>query len=271
MQFTQRRIRNFAFLLGAIVCIALALWWQQESLRNSAFTSGYILIGSLFFLASYNIFKKLPFLPLGSSRTWMQLHIYVGLGSIALFMMHVQFKIPNGMFETMLAGLYMTVAGSGLYGLYITRTIPKKLTAVQDEVIFEKIPDIRQNVAVQARSLVLSTAGSSQVFVDYYKQHLIQFFEAPRSVWYYMFPSGTLRRKHQTNVKDMHRYLRENEQETCTSLMELIGKKDDLDFHHALQGRLKLWLFLHVGFTYALLLTAVLHGVMAHAFDGGMR
>jgi hypothetical protein len=49
----------------------------------------------------------------------------------------------------------------------------------------------------------------------------------------------------------------------------LIRRKDDLDFHEARQGLLKLWLFVHIGLTCALVLGATLHGILAHAFDGG--
>jgi hypothetical protein len=43
-----------------------------------------------------------------------------------------------------------------------------------------------------------------------------------------------------------------------------------LDFQAAMQWRLKMWLFAHIGLTYPLLMLAVLHGWLAHLFDGGL-
>jgi hypothetical protein len=52
-------------------------------------------------------------------------------------------------------------------------------------------------------------------------------------------------------------------------LFSLVRRKDDLDFHDARQKILKLWLFGHIGLTYALVLLALVHGLLAHAFGGG--
>ena len=44
--------------------------------------------------------------------------------------------------------------------------------------------------------------------------------------------------------------------------------KDQLDFHQAMQGLLKGWLFVHIPLTYALLLFALVHLVLVYAFSG---
>jgi hypothetical protein len=49
----------------------------------------------------------------------------------------------------------------------------------------------------------------------------------------------------------------------------LIRRRDDLDFHSALQWRLKVWLFVHIGLTYPLVALACFHGWLAQLFDGG--
>ena len=70
-------------------------------------------------------------------------------------------------------------------------------------------------------------------------------------------------------MQDLRRYLCDAEQVGCERLVALVRRKDDLDFHDARQKTLKLCLFAHIGLTYALLLLAILHGVLAHAFRGG--
>ena len=71
-------------------------------------------------------------------------------------------------------------------------------------------------------------------------------------------------------IRDLQRYCSQEEQQTAWRLADLVRKKDDLDYHEAQQWKLKVWLFAHVGLTYSLLVIATVHGIMAHAFAGGV-
>src|SRR6266550_585584 len=85
----------------------------SRTLSNYAYFTGWILFAAMVFLTIYNARKKLPFLPLGSSESWLQVHIYVGFFTVVLFLIHLNFRIPSGWFEITLAGLYFLVTGSG--------------------------------------------------------------------------------------------------------------------------------------------------------------
>jgi hypothetical protein len=200
----------------------------------------------------------------------MQLHIYVGLSTFAIFGFHVAWQVPNGGLELLLATLYLTVALSGVFGLYQTRMAPARLTAVGEEVIFENISALRHAVATQARSLVLTASRSSDVLAKVYINRLSPFFEQPRSLAYLLCPTGRYRRTLVAELQDLDRYLSNEQRAHRSRLCELVQQKDDLDFHFAIQGRLKIWLFAHVGLTYSLLIISILHAVMAHAFAGGL-
>ena len=262
-------------LLFALVMVAITAWWRYEwlTLRPHAFTSGGLLLSAVVFLAAYNVRKKLTFLPLGSSAAWLKLHLYVGIGAVWLFLLHTSFHIPNGIFETSLAALYLLVTASGLHGLYLTRTIPIRLAALGEEVIWERIPGLRRQVAERAQELVLTARDDSSagVVTDLYTRRLFRFFESPRDWSYYLRPTSTLRRQLLAELGELKRYLAPVQQQLVDELAGLVARKDDLDYHAALQGWLKCWLFGHVAATYSLLLFAGAHGVLAHAFHGGMR
>ena len=66
-------------------------------------------------------------------------------------------------------------------------------------------------------------------------------------------------------MQNLRRYLCEPELAACERLFALVRRKDDLDFHAARQGLLKIWLFLHIGLTTALVAFAFLHGLLALA------
>ncbi|MDG2014875.1 MAG: hypothetical protein P8J33_15320 [Pirellulaceae bacterium] len=268
----SRRWKGLALSLFAIICIIFVLQILQSSLRNSAWTTGYLLMGCLFFLTAYNWRKKLSFLPrIGASRTWMQFHIYVALVSVAIFVCHVGLNIPNGGLEQLLAILYLVVTASGVYGLYATRTVPKKLTAIKSEVLFEQIPARKLQLVLNARELIKDSARSTDVLSKFYLNQLIYFFERPRSLAYLVSPSLRRSRQLVTEIECLDRYLTESQKPAGRKLASLIRSKEDLDYHWALQGRLKIWTFIHIGFTYSLLLVAILHGVLAHSFGGGLR
>ena len=49
-------------------------------------------------------------------------------------------------------------------------------------------------------------------------------------------------------------------------LRELVVEKRNLDYQNASQKLLKLWLFIHIPFTYSLLILAVAHGALALSY-----
>lgn len=267
--FAGRRKKYALTTLAAVLLMAGVVWLLQSRLLSSSFFTGYIFIGSLFFLAGLNMRKRLSFLPkIGTASFWMQLHIYVGLSTFAMFAMHVKWRLPDGGLEIFLSCLYFFVALSGVYGLYVTRILPKRLTAVNEEIIFERIPAFRQKLATQARAIALEACETSEVLAKFYANRLIHFFERPRSLAYMVSPSGGKRRQLVGEIEALDRFLGEDQRTASRKLAGLVRQKDDLDFHRAIQGRLKIWLFAHIGVTYSLLIVAVVHGIMAHAFSG---
>jgi hypothetical protein len=269
---TRRRIRNTALLM----LVLSTIWWsvrtQEQSLGSSAFSTGYILLGAILFLALYNVRKKLPSLPLGSSTGWLQLHLYVGMGTVAVFVMHAGAGVPTGILDSTLAAIYVLTVASGVIGLYLTRTIPSQLARVGEEFVYERIPIYRRKVRHQAREVVLESisASGATTLADFYASRLYDFFGRSRGLMYFLRPTTTTRRALMREMQDLRRYLAEQEQAACEKLFSLVRRKDDLDFHEARQRILKLWLFFHIGLTYALVLLALVHGLLAHAFGGGV-
>jgi hypothetical protein len=123
----------------------------------------------------------------------------------------------------------------------------------------------------QADEAVLESVSASgaTTLADFYTSRLYGYFRRSRGWLYHLRPTSTLRRALMREMTDMKRYLSDAELAGCERLFTFLRRKDDLDFHEARQKVLKLWLFVHIGLTYMLILLAVLHGVLAHAFDGG--
>jgi hypothetical protein len=269
--FVSRRLRNAALGIAALAVVAGWTHWQESRLGRADFHTGYLLLATITFLALYNLRKKLPVSNLITSAGWLQTHIYVGLGSAFVLGLHIGWRVPNGILEGTLALLYLATFASGLVGLYWSRTLPRKLAGVSEEVIYERIPMLRGQLRERAQEVALAAvrASGATTLGEYYAQNLQSYFEKPRSAGYYLRPTSELRRELLAGLTAMGRYLSEHEQQHCEQLFALVRRRDDLDYHAALQWRLKAWLFLHIGLTYPLLLAACLHGWLAHLFDGG--
>src|SRR5689334_24083075 len=105
--FLRRRVRNIGLTAMAVGAVWLWTRTQERHLGSSAFTTGYLLLAAVLFLALYNVRKKFPFLPLGTSATWLQWHLYIGIGSMGIFALHAGIPWPSGILNSALAATYL--------------------------------------------------------------------------------------------------------------------------------------------------------------------
>ena len=257
-------------LLAAASVVAMYFHWNVlPQMPHAAFLTGWVLLGAMVVLTVYNIRKKLPFLPLGNSETWLQIHIYLGFFTTLLFLIHLKFRMPHGWFDTLLAALFLLVSGSGVVGLFFSRTLPRRLSSKGGEVIFEKIPGLRHSLQTQAEQLALGPAATSPAIADFYVNELAAFFAGPRTSWKHLIESSRAHQSLQARLDMMRRFATEKERELLEKLSQLVRQKDGLDYHRALQLSLRLWLFVHIPLTYGLMLFTALHIVLVFAFSGG--
>jgi ATP/ADP translocase len=73
--FTQRRTFSICVTVLTAIIVLAVYTIGSGTLRQHGFLSGWILLALIVFLALYNVRKALPFLPLGSSASWLQFHI----------------------------------------------------------------------------------------------------------------------------------------------------------------------------------------------------
>ncbi len=268
IDFVRRRRTSIAITLAALVLLALLLGYESSRLRNPAWTSGWTLGGMLLFLTLLSLRKRLNFLPLGSLSSWMQAHLHVGWASIVVAALHVGPKIPEGAFERILAGGFLLLAASGLYGAWLSRTAPRRLAALPFEIRYEEIPVRRRALDERVRQTVLESARTTGVLGEFHVARTADFFARPRSWRYWLWPSGDERRRLESELAQLDRYLTDEQRALRQRLSQAVRERDDLDYHQALQGRLKYWLFLHVAGTWGLWVLVALHVAVVHAFRG---
>ena len=264
-----RIIRNSLLLLLALATVIWAYLKLSAGITRFDYLSGTVLLLAIVFLAAYNVRKKFPFLPLGSSETWLQWHIYVGYFTLALFLVHVQFRFPTGGFEIAFSIIFTIVMLSGFGGLFLSRQIPKRLTTLGGEVLFERVPAYRHMLTERAEKLALESTSQTQspTLLEFYTKNLRDFFTARPPFWRNAFGNSRGLQRRLEQVQDLKRYTNEQEREILNQLADLLREKRRLDFHYALQGWLKAWLFVHIPFTYSLLIFTVVHIILVFGFS----
>lgn len=268
----QRWVGLILFFIGAI----LVVWLHAKYvgvIPRLAYLSGWALFVVMLALTFYNARKKISFLPLISSEAWLQFHIYAGLLTAVLFLVHINYKMPTGWFDGILASLYVLVMISGFFGLVASRAIPRRLTTRGGEVLFERIPGIRRQLQERAEMLALQSVEQvkSSTIADFYLRELKYFFDGKRNVLSHLFEVRTPLNLLLNKITDLNRYLNDSERATMDEIAVLVREKDGLDYHYSLQLVLKLWLFVHIPLTYSLLLWTLAHVVLVFAFSGGAR
>ena len=92
--FTRRLVLS---LLTVAVAGGLAAAWLlgRVALRPVAMYTGWLLLVLLLGLTFFNARKKLPFIPLFSASTWLQVHIYAGWLACFVFLLHTGGRLPS--------------------------------------------------------------------------------------------------------------------------------------------------------------------------------
>ncbi len=95
----------------------------------------------------------------GSARLWMKAHIWFGLLTVPLILLHSGF-MWGGWLSTILALLFAMVIASGIFGLVMQQFLPRRmLIDTPLETIYSQIEQTMQMALADARNLVLATCG----------------------------------------------------------------------------------------------------------------
>ena len=268
--FRQRRILSLGITAPLACIFGLVAWLIHARLGRADTFTGATLMACLLVLILIGVRRRIPALPLGRVSTWTQIHLYTGLFASAIYYLHVPHLVADGLLEGTLSILFLLVSASGLYGIYASRSIPKQLTSIRGECRFDQIAWHRDQVSIQAESLLesVSNGTSSRVLETFSHRYLAPYFEGRPRLTYLAFPTGIRRRRLINGLVELTRYLEEEGQATAGRLSALVRKRDDLDYQFALQLRLRVWVVIHGFLSINLVVLAVIHSVLALAFVG---
>jgi hypothetical protein len=97
--------------------------------------------------------------PLGTARSWMAAHIWLGLLAVPLVALHAGLQF-GGTLSWLLAWIFIAVIVSGGVGLVLQNVLPRLLTeAVPDETIYSQIDVVGSQFAADAARLARLYGG----------------------------------------------------------------------------------------------------------------
>ena len=128
-------------------------------------TAAGLLFGStgfafMIFAALLGARKRVPVYRLGRAQTWMRGHLWLGLLSLPLILLHSGFRYGHGL-SAWLMTLLIIVVVSGVVGAALQHYMPRVMTReVTMETIYEEIGHVRAQLLEEAEEMMQQAAGA---------------------------------------------------------------------------------------------------------------
>ncbi len=156
-------------LLFAAGSILAAAWYGVAAYQGHDWPGGASAPGLVFGVAAALLIlfefalwprKKLRVWRIGRAQTWMRAHIWLGLLTVPLVIMHSGFRL-GGALPTVLMLLFAAVIASGVFGLWMQQVIPRKmLEQAPGETIYSQIARVAQQLCHEADGIVAACCES---------------------------------------------------------------------------------------------------------------
>jgi hypothetical protein len=172
--------RNFwklhsRWLLATVVATLVAIFWTWiAALRSGRWPGGGSVSGLVFGVLAAAIFlfevalvakKTKTFRTarwLLSAQTWMKAHIWLGLLTVPLVVLHSGGQL-GGVLTTVFVAVFAVVIASGVWGLALQNLLPRLLLeAAPAETVYSQIDRVGRQYAEEARRLVLLACGGQE-------------------------------------------------------------------------------------------------------------
>ena len=167
-----------------LTLIFLIQWTNQAELKLGfpSIVTGWFLFSVLVALALFNIRKKLSLLPLANSSTWLNIHLPVGFLAVGIFWLHTGSYWPLGVYEKLLALLFYMTVLTGILGMFIQKSFPRRLTQSGSEYVFERIPMEIVNIQKKTKEILLTCTRETRrdTLATQFLEHLDWYFHRPR-------------------------------------------------------------------------------------------
>jgi len=220
-------------------------------------TIGYALI---LLLAFFGIRKRWYRSRFGTLEQWLQSHIYLGVLTLVILLFHTGGRFNDKIAIATLI-LVAIVVFSGIFGAILYVTVPRLLTEVESELT---VVEISEQLNQLAKQMARIASGQSDAFQRIYN-YLI---EESKPGWlggWGLLISRLARRKAKTSAElpKLLTLVPADEEAELRQLLVVSRQRKELLIRMLYQQRykniLEAWLYIHIPFTIALLIFAIVH------------
>jgi hypothetical protein len=260
------RWRNVG-LLALIVAVVAYVRAVRGDFPHGGSKAGIVFgalgLAAIFALLLFGVRKRSYRSRLGRLETWLHIHIYLGLLSFALILLHSGFRFHDRMAVAAFLVLALVVV-TGIWGALLYQRVPRLLSEVQTNLPPEEISDQLNQLA---RSMARLASERSAAFREVYRVLLAEALPGFMAGW-----RGLLRKERLFDgggiEKDRKRQalfsrVGPEEQEDFRRLLVLSRQRRELHRRFLAQQRyknlLQVWLYLHVPLSIALLAVVAAH------------
>jgi hypothetical protein len=289
-------------LAGLVVAAAIYVPYSRSAAEGAnggtlvGLIYGIVAYAFMIFAGLLGARKKVPIWRVGRAQAWMRGHLWLGFLSFPLIFLHSGFRFGTGL-TSGLMWLFVVVFVSGIVGAVLQHFMPRLETQrVPLETIYEQIGRVRSQLVTEAQILVeqacAALAGSVSQATEEQRAasasagtkggltvataldvdegagvELKEFFRSEMQP--YIVEGGPRsmvlgdRRRSQAMFQQLRLLLPPNLHTSVDDLESICEEKRELDqqahYHRILHG----WLLVHIPASYALLLLAAVHAVMA--------
>jgi hypothetical protein len=266
-------------ITGISVGLFWLVWIYGNALRDPRYLDGWVLAGGMIVQLSFHLAIKMAGLSSKSAMRWRKIHIFIGYLLVAAFVSHTDFSLPDTGFEWALWAAFVLATLSGIFGTYLAWSLQAK-RGMDDRVRYDRIPtrlaELARDVdAVVAKpgppavAIALPAPPYEAWIMDLYTAHLRDFFQGQRNFTAHFLGSQRPLKRLTDEIDQLSSYVDQHSQEKLTAIKNLVVEKDRLDFARVYLSLTRGWLFVHVPFTYALIVLMVLHILVVYAFSSG--
>lgn len=234
---------------------------------GTAWGVGYGVLATLLvlLLAAFGIRKRAYRSTWGTLDGWLQAHVYLGLLSAVVVVLHAGFRFRDKVATAAAVALFAVVL-TGFVGARFYAALPRRLTRVESNLTVEEISEELNRLS---QSMARLAAGRSPLFAriagDLAKAARPRWLAGWRLLW----GSGGAPAA-ERDWEPLFQQLPAAEREPMRQLLVLYRQHRELHLRLRLQQRyqnlLESWLYLHVPLTAVLLILIVVHVVAVFYF-----
>ncbi len=148
------------FAMSVLAMVAYAAEWSATGrLPGGSSRSGFLygIAGGLIILFELLLWprKRVRSWRIGSAQLWLRAHVWLGLFSVPLVLMHGRLFFIGGLMNQALMVSFVIVIASGIWGLVLQQYLPRLLLEqVPAETIYEQIEHVAAQQCADAEKIV---------------------------------------------------------------------------------------------------------------------